>query len=279
MARSPPGALRDLADRDGAKQLPVDQDQPLPGRGPRALSQVGRPQRGRRALRRAAAAALLLLRRRGRRRRGRRAARAPAGLRPLPGNAAGLPGGAEGCGSLRPVPPSPPQPLGTRPGGDLGPGESRLRRWRRGCVPGCGRRRGERWGRCLRQGGGGLHRHRRGRCGLCGRRPGPGAARPRWRSSEAGNRATPGCCSGTHSAPTPEVDYEPAQPEPQPTPDPKPKSKRQRDIRQPVETEPAPSEPAPVESAPVESAPVAEPVAEPAPVESGGGSPAGEFGP
>lgn len=79
------------------------------------------------------------------------------------------------------------------------------------------------------------------------------------------------------SEPTPEVDYEPAKPEPQPTPDPKPK--RHPDVRQPVETEPAASEPGPVESAPVESAPVAEPVAEPAPVESGGGSPAGEFGP
>jgi RNA polymerase sigma factor (sigma-70 family) len=78
-------------------------------------------------------------------------------------------------------------------------------------------------------------------------------------------------------APAPAVEYEPAQPEPQPTPDPKPK--RQPDVRQTVETEPAPSEPAPVEPAPVESAPVTEPVVEPAPTESGGGSPAGEFGP
>lgn len=77
--------------------------------------------------------------------------------------------------------------------------------------------------------------------------------------------------------PAPAVEYEPAEPEPQPSPDPKPK--RQPDVRQPVETEPAPSEPAAVEPAPVESAPVAEPVSEPAPSESGGGSPAGEFGP
>lgn len=81
------------------------------------------------------------------------------------------------------------------------------------------------------------------------------------------------------SAPTPEVEYEPAKPEPQTAPEPKVKPKRQRDVQQPTESAPAPSEPAPVESAPVESAPIAEPVAEPAPVESGGGSPAGEFGP
>ena len=78
------------------------------------------------------------------------------------------------------------------------------------------------------------------------------------------------------------VEYEPAEPEPQQTSEPKPD--RERDVRQPAETapaagEPAPAETAPVESAPVESAPVAEPVAEPAPAESGGGSPAGEFGP
>jgi len=77
--------------------------------------------------------------------------------------------------------------------------------------------------------------------------------------------------------PAPEVEYEPAEPEPKQAT--KPKPDRQRDVRQPVETEPAAAEPAPVEPAPVESAPVAEPVAEPASVESGGGSPAGEFGP
>jgi RNA polymerase sigma factor (sigma-70 family) len=79
------------------------------------------------------------------------------------------------------------------------------------------------------------------------------------------------------SASTPEVDYEPAKPEPKQTSDPKPK--RHRDVRQPVETEPASSEPAPVEPAPVESAPISEPVVESAPAETGGGSPAGEFGP
>jgi RNA polymerase sigma factor (sigma-70 family) len=75
--------------------------------------------------------------------------------------------------------------------------------------------------------------------------------------------------------PAPQVEYEPAEPEPKP----KPKHQREPQTQQPVEAAPAASEPAPVESAPVESAPIAEPVAEPAPAESGGGSPAGEFGP
>ena len=77
--------------------------------------------------------------------------------------------------------------------------------------------------------------------------------------------------------PTPQVEYEPAEPEPKPTP--KPKHHREPQTQQPVEAAPAAVEPAPVESAPVESAPIAEPVAEPTPAESGGGSPAGEFGP
>lgn len=79
------------------------------------------------------------------------------------------------------------------------------------------------------------------------------------------------------AAPGPRVDYEPAQPDPKPTPKAKPTQKPVR--QQPVETEPAPSEPAPVGTAPVESAPLPEPAPEPVPVESGGGSPAGEFGP
>jgi RNA polymerase sigma factor (sigma-70 family) len=72
--------------------------------------------------------------------------------------------------------------------------------------------------------------------------------------------------------PTPQVEYEPAEPKPKPD---------RRPVREqlPSETEPAPSEPVPVESAAVEAAPVAEPAPEPAPVEGGGGSPAGEFGP
>jgi RNA polymerase sigma factor (sigma-70 family) len=78
---------------------------------------------------------------------------------------------------------------------------------------------------------------------------------------------------------TPKVEYEPADPEPKPVSDPKPQRDSSRQ-QQPVETEPAPSEPAPVSTAPVESAPLPEPAAEPAAVESsGGGSPAGEFGP
>jgi RNA polymerase sigma factor (sigma-70 family) len=82
-------------------------------------------------------------------------------------------------------------------------------------------------------------------------------------------------------APTPQVEYEPADPKPKPAPEPKPDKQPVRE-QQPVEAEPAASEPVPVESAPVEAAPVAEPAPEPiaAPVESsGGGSPAGEFGP
>jgi hypothetical protein len=78
--------------------------------------------------------------------------------------------------------------------------------------------------------------------------------------------------------PTPQVEYEPEAPAPEPAS--KPKSHRQPSRQeQPVEAEPATSEPVPVESAPAEAAPVAEPAPEPAPVETGGGSPAGEFGP
>jgi RNA polymerase sigma factor (sigma-70 family) len=85
------------------------------------------------------------------------------------------------------------------------------------------------------------------------------------------------------SDPAPQVEYEPAKPEPTPTPTPQPKPERNSHNKQPVEAPaeaaPSSSEPAPIESAAVESAPIAEPVAEPAPTESGGGSPAGEFGP
>jgi RNA polymerase sigma factor (sigma-70 family) len=80
------------------------------------------------------------------------------------------------------------------------------------------------------------------------------------------------------STPTPKVEYEPAEPEADPAPKPKQHRKPSRQA-EPVETEPAPSESVPVESAAVEAAPVAEPAPAPAPVESGGGSPAGEFGP
>jgi RNA polymerase sigma factor (sigma-70 family) len=80
------------------------------------------------------------------------------------------------------------------------------------------------------------------------------------------------------STPTPGVAYEPAKTGPEPTR--KPRSDRQPAREpQPVAIEPAASETAPVESVPVEAAPVAEPAPEPIPVESGGGSPAGEFGP
>lgn len=79
--------------------------------------------------------------------------------------------------------------------------------------------------------------------------------------------------------PTPQVEYEPVEPDPKPAPKPKPDRQPDRE-QQPVETEPAASEPVPVETAPVEAAPVAEPAPAPAPVDSsGGGSPAGEFGP
>ena len=79
-------------------RLQPDQDQPLPGRGARALPQPALAQRGRQPLRRAAAAALRLLRRRGERRGGGDAARAPARLRRLPRDDARLPGGAAGGG-------------------------------------------------------------------------------------------------------------------------------------------------------------------------------------
>ncbi|HXQ89465.1 MAG TPA: zf-HC2 domain-containing protein [Solirubrobacterales bacterium] len=78
-------------------------------------------------------------------------------------------------------------------------------------------------------------------------------------------------------AQTPQVSYEPAEPDPKPAPEPKPHQKPAS--HEPVETEPAASEPVPLESAPVESAPISEPAPAPPPVESGGGSPAGEFGP
>lgn len=81
-------------------------------------------------------------------------------------------------------------------------------------------------------------------------------------------------------APTPQVEYEPAETNPKPASESKSHRKPSRQQQPAVETEPAPSETVPVESAAVESAPVAEPAPEPAPVESsGGGSPAGEFGP
>ncbi|HEU4739176.1 MAG TPA: zf-HC2 domain-containing protein [Solirubrobacterales bacterium] len=78
-------------------------------------------------------------------------------------------------------------------------------------------------------------------------------------------------------APTPQVEYEPAEAKPKPASESKSHRQPSRQ-QQPVEIEPAPSETVPVESAAVEAAPVAEPTPEPAPVESGG-SPAGEFGP
>jgi RNA polymerase sigma factor (sigma-70 family) len=81
------------------------------------------------------------------------------------------------------------------------------------------------------------------------------------------------------ATPTPTVEYEPATSEPKQAPEPKSQHKPTRQQQSAVEVEPAASEPVPVESAPVEAAPVAEPATEPAPVESGGGSPAGEFGP
>jgi hypothetical protein len=76
------------------------------------------------------------------------------------------------------------------------------------------------------------------------------------------------------------------QPEPEPEPEPAPQPKPERD-REPKpapepesEGEAAVAEPAPVENEATEYVPPPEPVAEPAPVaSSGGGSPAGEFGP
>lgn len=76
------------------------------------------------------------------------------------------------------------------------------------------------------------------------------------------------------AAPAPQVEYEPADPTPKPKARPEPKPAPEP---RPTEVEPATSEPVPVESTAVESAPVAEPAPEPVP--SGGGNPAGEFGP
>lgn len=71
-----------------------------------------------------------------------------------------------------------------------------------------------------------------------------------------------------------------SRPEPRSEPQPDPQA---ADREPPAESEPAAPEPAPAESSATEYAPpVSEPAAEPAPVpssESGGGSPAGEFGP
>ena len=84
---------------------------------------------------------------------------------------------------------------------------------------------------------------------------------------------------GPVSAPAPKVDYAPAESEPKPAPAPDP-DRESAPRGQLAEVESAPTEPPPVSSGPVESAPLPEPVAEPAPVSSsGGGSPAGEFGP
>ncbi len=86
-------------------------------------------------------------------------------------------------------------------------------------------------------------------------------------------------------ASTPTVEYAPAPVESQPDPKPERKPKPDASAEQPAENEPA-AEPV-VESTPVSSdveyapPPAPEPVAEPAPApsSSGGGSPAGEFGP
>jgi RNA polymerase sigma factor (sigma-70 family) len=78
-------------------------------------------------------------------------------------------------------------------------------------------------------------------------------------------------------APQPRVEYAPApEPEPKPKPSPDPSSAP----KEPEEVEPAATEPVPVESTEYVPPPAPEPVAAPAPASSsGGGSPAGEFGP
>jgi RNA polymerase sigma factor (sigma-70 family) len=80
---------------------------------------------------------------------------------------------------------------------------------------------------------------------------------------------------------SPRVEYAPAPVAPQPKQKPKPE-RSSSDSAPPAESEPAPPEPAPVSNSAVEYAPppAPEPVSEPAPApSSGGGSPAGEFGP
>ncbi|HST69031.1 MAG TPA: zf-HC2 domain-containing protein [Solirubrobacterales bacterium] len=81
----------------------------------------------------------------------------------------------------------------------------------------------------------------------------------------------------------PKVEYAPAPVAPEPKPQPRPERDRPPAASTPpAESEPVPVEPAPVSGSPVEYAPppAPEPVSEPAPAPtSGGGSPAGEFGP
>jgi RNA polymerase sigma factor (sigma-70 family) len=81
--------------------------------------------------------------------------------------------------------------------------------------------------------------------------------------------------------PAPKVEYAPAPVAPKPKPEPRPERDRSAaDPSPPAEGEPVPAEPAPVSGDAIEYSPppAPEPVSEPAP-SSGGGSPAGEFGP
>lgn len=85
-----------------------------------------------------------------------------------------------------------------------------------------------------------------------------------------------------HQAEIPAASTPHPEPEPEPTPQPKPEPHRdpQPAPEPESEGEAAVAEPAPVESEAAEYVPPPEPVSEPAPVSSsGGGSPAGEFGP
>jgi RNA polymerase sigma factor (sigma-70 family) len=83
--------------------------------------------------------------------------------------------------------------------------------------------------------------------------------------------------------PMPKVEYAPAPTAPKPKPQPRPERDRSPgELSPPAESEPVPAEPAPVSGGAIETAPppAPEPVSEPAPApSSGGGSPAGEFGP
>ena len=166
-----------------ADRLEPDESQSLPGRGPRALPRLPLPQRGRRPLRRAAAVALRFLRRRDEPARGAGRARAPARLRPLPGDDARLPGGPAVAAALAAAAAAVPLAARTRP-----------RCWPPACSRGCrdaaasriGRHAGRRRRRHARRRHGGageaardLRRNGRWRGGLRRRRRRAGAARPR----------------------------------------------------------------------------------------------------
>ena len=159
-----------------------DQNQPLPRRGARALPQGALAQRGRPALRGDASAALGLLRRGGGRRGDGDPARAPARLRPLPGDAARLPRGPRGGGRARPGAAALAFVAGARP---RRPGKHRLAAARPGRGGGLDDLPGGRYRRGARSGDGGAGE------GASRSAPGRRAGRPpAWRRGWCRRRST-----------------------------------------------------------------------------------------